>query len=102
MAQIGERTFDVVMLDLALPDKNGMEVLSEIRTAASAASSDHDHGLRDGRERGSRHAIGRHQLHTETVGQREVAGRRACRRRAPEGGRRKHSTEARAQTALQL
>jgi DNA-binding NtrC family response regulator len=31
MAQIGERTFDVVMLDLALPDKNGMDVLPEIR-----------------------------------------------------------------------
>src|SRR5512140_2894592 len=31
LAQIGERAFDVVLLDLALPDKNGMDVLSEIR-----------------------------------------------------------------------
>src|SRR5665811_47640 len=31
LAQIGQRTFDVVLLDLALPDKNGMDVLSEIR-----------------------------------------------------------------------
>jgi len=31
MAQIGEHTFDVVLLDLALPDKNGMDVLAEIR-----------------------------------------------------------------------
>jgi DNA-binding NtrC family response regulator len=31
MAQIGQRTFDVVILDLALPDKNGMDVLAEIR-----------------------------------------------------------------------
>src|SRR5664279_6192622 len=31
LAQIGVRTFDVVLLDLALPDKNGMEVLAEIR-----------------------------------------------------------------------
>src|SRR5271170_8043552 len=31
LGQIGQRTFDVVLLDLALPDKNGMDVLSEIR-----------------------------------------------------------------------
>src|SRR5271154_3975650 len=31
LAEIGQRTFDVVLLDLALPDKNGMDVLSEIR-----------------------------------------------------------------------
>ena len=32
LAQIGERSFDVVLLDLALPDKNGMDVLAEIRS----------------------------------------------------------------------
>src|ERR1700738_1454032 len=31
LAQIGQRAFDVGLLDLALPDKNGMDVLSEIR-----------------------------------------------------------------------
>src|ERR1700731_4136758 len=31
LAQIGQRAFDVVLLDLALPDKNGMEILGEIR-----------------------------------------------------------------------
>src|ERR1700690_339731 len=31
MAQIGERSFDVVLLDLALPDKSGMDLLGEIR-----------------------------------------------------------------------
>ncbi|MGA2359003.1 MAG: response regulator, partial [Terriglobales bacterium] len=31
LAHIGQRSFDVVLLDLALPDKNGMDVLSEIR-----------------------------------------------------------------------
>jgi DNA-binding NtrC family response regulator len=33
LAQIGERSFDVIMLDLALPDKNGMDVLGEVRLA---------------------------------------------------------------------
>src|ERR1700758_179550 len=31
LAQIGENTFEVVLLDLALPDKNGIDVLAEIR-----------------------------------------------------------------------
>jgi DNA-binding NtrC family response regulator len=30
LAQLGERSFDIVLLDLALPDKNGMDVLGEI------------------------------------------------------------------------
>jgi DNA-binding NtrC family response regulator len=33
MAQIGDRSFDVVLLDLALPDKSGMDLLGEIRLA---------------------------------------------------------------------
>src|SRR5215471_12104900 len=31
LSQIGDRTFDVVLLDLALPDKSGMDVLAEMR-----------------------------------------------------------------------
>jgi len=31
LAMVGERTFDAVLLDLALPDKSGMEVLTELR-----------------------------------------------------------------------
>ncbi len=31
LAQIGDRTFEVVLLDLALPDKNGMDILAEIQ-----------------------------------------------------------------------
>jgi len=30
MAQMGEHSFEVVLLDLALPDRNGMEILAEI------------------------------------------------------------------------
>src|ERR1700685_2165416 len=31
LARIGEHSFDLVLLDLALPDRNGMELLAEIR-----------------------------------------------------------------------
>src|SRR5271163_3362430 len=37
LARIGERSFDLVLLDLALPDRNGMDLLAEIRL--------HDPGL---------------------------------------------------------
>ena len=30
LARIGERAFDLVLLDLALPDRNGMDLLAEI------------------------------------------------------------------------
>lgn len=31
LAKLGERTFDLILLDFALPDRNGLEVLAEIR-----------------------------------------------------------------------
>ena len=31
LAQFGVRAFDLILLDLALPDKSGMDVLAEIR-----------------------------------------------------------------------
>src|SRR5277367_1652941 len=32
IAQMGDRPFDLVLLDLTLPGRNGMEILSEIRS----------------------------------------------------------------------
>jgi DNA-binding NtrC family response regulator len=38
LASLGERNFDLVLLDLALPDRNGIDLLSEIRTQDPALS----------------------------------------------------------------
>src|SRR6267143_2413178 len=34
MSRIGDRPFDLVLLDLALPDRNGIDLLAEIRAHA--------------------------------------------------------------------
>jgi len=38
LARIGERSFDLVLLDLALPDRNGMDLLTEIHVQAPQLS----------------------------------------------------------------
>src|SRR2546429_5261800 len=38
MARIGDRPFDLVLLDLALPDRTGIDVLAEIRAHAPKLS----------------------------------------------------------------
>src|SRR5262245_64706617 len=35
LARLSERNFDLVLLDFALPDRNGLEVLTEIRSRDS-------------------------------------------------------------------
>src|SRR5438045_3746681 len=33
VTRIGERSFDLVLLDLALPDRNGLDLLADLRTS---------------------------------------------------------------------
>ena len=95
-------SYDLVLLDLALPDRNGMEILAELHTQDSAAVGHHDHRLRHRGERGEGHAVGRRELRPEAVGQRKAAGRRSRRGGPASSGRRERPAQARAETALQL
>src|SRR5437588_449903 len=38
MTRLGERAFDLVLLDLALPDRNGLDILAELRAQDSGLS----------------------------------------------------------------
>ena len=62
LQRIGEHPFDLILLDLALPGRDGMEILAEIRCPRNPSAGHHDHRLRHGGERGARHAVRRRQL----------------------------------------
>ena len=78
LARLADHPYDLVLLDFALPERNGIEVLAGNPRARHRAGSHHDHRLRHRGERRQRHAGRRDQLHPEALGQREAAGR--CRR----------------------
>ena len=41
-----DEDFDLLILDLGLPGKNGLTVLSELRAMGQQAADDHSHGAR--------------------------------------------------------
>src|SRR5467141_73204 len=102
LAQIGQRAFDVVLLDLALPDKNGMDVLSEIRVlhAQQAVIMITAYGSVENAVRAMQSGATNF-IQKPWDSEKLLADVRAAvaRQKAEEE---KHSTEARAQAALQL
>ena len=46
--------FHLVLLDLRLPDGNGLDLLTELRESAPSTEVDHPHGLRHGAGRRAR------------------------------------------------
>jgi CheY-like chemotaxis protein len=98
LARIAEHPFDLVLLDFAMPERNGIEILREIRERDSELPVIMITAY--GTVENAVNAM--HQLHPETVGQRKAFGRRSHGGRAPPRRRRSRPTQARAQTALQL
>ena len=51
---IGEQPFDLILLDLALPDRNGIDLLAELHQRDPELAGHHDHRLRHGGKCGAR------------------------------------------------
>ncbi len=77
-----------MLLDLMLPDRNGLDVLDDIRRHGRRAAGRHGHGLRHDRERDRRDEAGRVPLLHEAVQERRSAGGAAQRHRAAAAGAR--------------
>ena len=96
------RDYDLVLLDLMMPDRSGMEVLREIRERDRETPDLPDHRLRLDSGGGGGAEGRRHRLLPEALGEREAADRdRTDHRQAPAGVR-EHPAQARPQAALQL
>ncbi len=102
LARIGERSFDLVLLDLALPDRNGMELLAEIHAQDPQLSviMITAYGTVENAVRAMQ--VGAANFIQKPWDNEKASGRCARGHRPPPGGRRKRSTQARAQAALQL
>ena len=101
MRALSRRPADLAMIDLRMPDVNGLELLRQIRTTVPELRGDSDDGVRRGRQRGRGDQAGRARLPDQAVRLRSVAsgaGRHPRRARAAGASGR----ASRAQVARQL
>ena len=99
---VDEQPFDLLLLDVSLPDRNGLELLARNPPTGRQPAGGHDHRVRLNRYGALGIQERRAGLHHQTVVQRRTAGAGGPGGRRPPPARRKRATETRSQRALQL
>ena len=102
LTKLTKASYDLVLLDLMLPDRSGMDVLADIRHARSGNADHHADGIRVGRSRRERDQSRRERLLLEALGQREAADRNRDHDREEPAGEREYASQARSEAALQF
>ena len=72
--QLGKRSYDVLLFDVALPDGDGVELLEAPARRGQRRAGDHDERPRHGRRRRSRHQARRTRLPRKAAVHRSLAG----------------------------
>ena len=102
LARLEEQPFDLLLLDVSLPDRNGLDLLREIRRRDPDLSVVLITAYGSIDMARAAFKSWRAGLHHQAVVQRRIAGAGGAGRRRPPAARRKRSAQARAEAALRL